>query len=308
MTKKTPLISIIVPTYNRVHTIERAVESILTQTYNNFEIIIVDDGSIDDTLHILEQYHNNKRVRIIKHDKNRGVTAAKNTGFNHINGEWFTVLDSDDEMIKSALETMIRVPAELDGTIDAITCNCIDSVTGKFSGKGLYQDQYLYERRIILECSGEYWGLTSTKLLGRDRLNEDLPGYENTLWYKINERANRYYIHKGLRIYHTEGSDRITKRTFNIMKHANMYQALLGESHYMSKLKKYKPNEFTELCFKGTMLLVASNNTKAAQDYYTMLKSSDGYRNTYYKIVARLANFMGYRFTSLGVKLGMALR
>jgi glycosyltransferase involved in cell wall biosynthesis len=78
MTKNFPLISIIVPTYNRSYTIERAVESILAQTYKHFEVI---DGSTDDTLHVLEKYHKDKRIRIIKHGKNRGVTAAKNTGF-----------------------------------------------------------------------------------------------------------------------------------------------------------------------------------------------------------------------------------
>ncbi len=222
MTKYFPLISIIVPTYNRAHTIERAVESIIAQTYKHFEVIIVDDGSTDDTLHVLEKYHKDKSIRIIKHGKNRGVTAAINTGFNHISGEWFTVLGSDDEMIETALETMIGVPAELDETIDAITCNCIDSVTKSFAGKGIDKDRYLDEITIIQQCSGEYWGLTKTSLLGNDRVNEFLPGYENTLWYKINERANRYYIHKGLRIYHTEGSDRITKRAFDIVKHANI--------------------------------------------------------------------------------------
>ena len=95
MEKDKPLISIIVATYNRAKTISRAIDSILAQTYDNFEIIIVDDGSADDTLKILSKY-NDAKIKIIKHEINKGVCAAKNTGFNHISGEWFTLLDSVD--------------------------------------------------------------------------------------------------------------------------------------------------------------------------------------------------------------------
>ena len=204
MKSRNPLISIITSTFNRAKTIGRAIDSILEQTYGNFEIIVVEDGSTDETKSILQMY-TDERIKIIYHDINKGVTAAKNTGLNNISGEWFTFLDSDDEMLPDALETMMRIPLEKDATVNAVTCNCIDTNTGKFSGKGLMFDQYVDFKAIIKNCSGEFWGLTKTELLLDDRFNERLAGYENTLWFKINDRAKRYYIPHALRLYHSEG-------------------------------------------------------------------------------------------------------
>lgn len=128
MTGNLPLVSIVMATYNRAGTIERAVNSVLSQTYPNVELIIVDDGSKDNTLDILGQY-TSPSVRIFKLETNKGVTAAKNTGLNQIRGEWFTILDSDDEMVPEAISTMIRIPLELDPAVTAVTCNCLDTTT-----------------------------------------------------------------------------------------------------------------------------------------------------------------------------------
>ena len=220
-----PLISVIVPTFNRAKTIGRTIDSLLIQTYNNLEIIVVEDGSKDETFKILERYED-KRLRIIWHEHNKGVTAAKNTGLNNINGEWFTILDSDDEIIPEALETLIKVPLEKDSTVTAVLCNCSDISTGNFTGKGLDMDQYVDFKTLVVNCHGEFWGITKSTLLQQDRFNERLLGYESTLWYKIDTRAKRYYLHKGLRIYHTDGTDRIT----SIVEHISLKKEI-GRAH-----------------------------------------------------------------------------
>jgi len=278
MSKEYPLISIIVPTYNRAHTIQRSVDSILRQTYKNYEIIIVDDGSTDETKKVLSKY-SDKRIRIIYHENNKGVCAAKNSGLNEIRGEWFTILDSDDEMIENAIEELISVPYEIDKTIDAVTCNCIDSVTGEFSGKGVDKDQYLDESIIIRKFSGEHWGLTKTSLLRGDRFNERRPDIGATLWYKLNERSNRYYIHKGLRIYHTEGNDRVTKtkileKILTKGKEFQIYQSLKEETLYLIKIKHYIPKKFASLCFQGMIVSKAQGDYDTAQFFYNLLKKS----------------------------------
>src|SRR5665213_1460293 len=140
-----PLISIIVPAFNRANTIARTINSILLQTYSDFEIIVVEDGSTDETIKVLQQF-TDMRLKIIYHDTNKGVTAAKNTGLNNIHGEWFTILDSDDEIIPKALEIMMKIPLEKDSTVTAVTCNCTDTRTGKFSGKGLALVSYTHLR------------------------------------------------------------------------------------------------------------------------------------------------------------------
>src|SRR5438034_4668818 len=91
-----PLVSIIIPTYNRARTIERAIDSALKQSYPNIEIIVIDDGSTDDTGDVLKKY--DRRIRIYMHETKKGVTSAKNSGLDQIRGKWFTILDSDDEI------------------------------------------------------------------------------------------------------------------------------------------------------------------------------------------------------------------
>lgn len=272
-----PLVSIIIPTYNRATTIGRTIESVLKQTYSNYEMIIVEDGSKDDTLNVLKQY-DDKRIRVICHEKNKGVTAAKNTGLDNIKGEWFTILDSDDEIVPEALDAMMSIPLEKDGTVTAVSCNCIDTSTGKFSGSGIDSDSYVDFRTLINDCTGEYWGLTKTRLLGNDRFNERLGGYEATLWYKMNERAKRFYVHKALRIYHTEGDDRVSKIPPSIKKMSDHYQALAEESHYLEIMKTCKPGIFANDCLKAVMYLMADKRRKEAGFYYQQLKQTTGFR------------------------------
>src|SRR5687768_435385 len=107
MSKEYPLVSIVMATYNRATTIERAIDSVLKQTYPNIELIIVDDGSTDNTLEVLARYKQ-PSIRVYKHEKNKGVTGAKNSGLDQIKGEWFTILDSDDEIIPEAIEAMMK--------------------------------------------------------------------------------------------------------------------------------------------------------------------------------------------------------
>jgi glycosyltransferase involved in cell wall biosynthesis len=75
-----PAVTIIVTTYDRARLVPRAIDSVLRQTYPNVDLVVVDDGSRDDTSEVLAQYDDDPRVRIVRHDRNRGVTAAKNTG------------------------------------------------------------------------------------------------------------------------------------------------------------------------------------------------------------------------------------
>lgn len=98
-----PYFSIIIPSYNRVHIIERAIQGVFEQTFRDFEIVIVDDGSTDNTKEILQEYTGDTRIKYI-YQNNAGVCSARNTGAKQAVGEFLIFLDSDDTVEKSWLE------------------------------------------------------------------------------------------------------------------------------------------------------------------------------------------------------------
>jgi len=121
---KDPLVSIVIPTYNCGRYVEEAVDSVLGQTYRNMEIIVVNDGSTDDTESRLEKYKD--RIRIVS-QANRGLSGARNVGIGLSTGEYVAFLDSDDRWLPGKLERQLACFQELEG---------IDMVFSDFSAIG----------------------------------------------------------------------------------------------------------------------------------------------------------------------------
>jgi glycosyltransferase involved in cell wall biosynthesis len=103
---QTPLVSVIIPTYNRAHMIARSLESALAQTLRDYEIIVVDDGSTDSTRDFLRESYGD-RIRYIGHPTNRGLSAARNTGIEHAQGTYIAVLDDDDLWLPEKLALQV---------------------------------------------------------------------------------------------------------------------------------------------------------------------------------------------------------
>lgn len=91
-----PLVSVIIPTYNRSGAVERAVNSALVQTLDDLEVIVIDDASTDDTLDVLARV-DDPRLHVVRHERNMGAGAARNTGAGVAHGRYLALLDSDDE-------------------------------------------------------------------------------------------------------------------------------------------------------------------------------------------------------------------
>jgi glycosyltransferase involved in cell wall biosynthesis len=98
---RNPLVSVIIPCYNQAHFLNEAIESVLAQSYQTFEIIVVDDGSTDGTADVATNY---EPVHYIRQD-NQGLAAARNTGLRHSTGEYLVFLDADDRLLPVALES-----------------------------------------------------------------------------------------------------------------------------------------------------------------------------------------------------------
>jgi glycosyltransferase involved in cell wall biosynthesis len=106
--KNKPTVSIIIPTYNRKLLIGRSVRSVLNQTYRNFELIIVDDASTDNTEEVVSSF-NDERIRYVRHEENRGEAAARNTGIKAAKCNYIAYQDSDDEWFPEKLARQMEL-------------------------------------------------------------------------------------------------------------------------------------------------------------------------------------------------------
>ncbi|MBW1707097.1 MAG: glycosyltransferase [Deltaproteobacteria bacterium] len=114
-----PKVSIIIPTYNRAHLVERAINSVLNQTYCDFELIVVDDASTDNTQEVIKSI-GDKRIRYIRHGANRGGSAARNTGIGLSEGKYIALLDDDDEWLPAKLEKQVNAFEEVSDKVGLI--------------------------------------------------------------------------------------------------------------------------------------------------------------------------------------------
>ena len=102
-----PTVSVIIPTYNRAGRISRSIDSVLGQTLEDLELLVVDDASDDDTEAVVTAYDDD-RVTYIRHETNRGGSAARNTGIDRATGRYVAFLDSDDEFYPTKLERQVE--------------------------------------------------------------------------------------------------------------------------------------------------------------------------------------------------------
>lgn len=119
--------------YNSANTIEKAITSVLNQTYTNLELIVVDDCSQDNTIDIVNIF-SDSRIRLIRHQENKGAGYARNTGIRNITGEYTAFLDSDDYYDSDYIYTLISASKKYDADIVSSGFNCIDKgITNKLS-------------------------------------------------------------------------------------------------------------------------------------------------------------------------------
>jgi glycosyltransferase involved in cell wall biosynthesis len=114
------LVSVIIPTYNRAETVARTIQSVIDQTYRPLEVIVVDDGSTDQTIEVLEQFGSG--IQVIR-QANSGPSAARNSGVAHSKGVIIAFLDSDDTWRKDKIEQQVRMMEAAGDSVPCCICN-----------------------------------------------------------------------------------------------------------------------------------------------------------------------------------------
>jgi len=194
-----PQVSVIIPTFNRGWIIQEALESVLSQEYSDFELIIVDDGSTDDTASVLDQFQPD--IRLVR-QPNRGVSAARNRGMSVSRGNYIAFLDSDDLWLPSKLQRQVDF---FDSHPEALICQT-EEIWIK-NGKRLIPGEkhrkasgYIFDRSLQL-CLVSPSAVMMRRRLFDDcgNFDEDLPACEDyDLWLRISSRIPIHLIDEPL--------------------------------------------------------------------------------------------------------------
>jgi glycosyltransferase involved in cell wall biosynthesis len=145
-----PMVSVIIPSYNRGHCIEQTLDTVFKQSYTEFEVIVVDDGSTDDTAQLIKAYR--REINYI-YQKNAGASAARNTGIDNAKGDWIAFLDSDDEWYPDKLKVQMDDLRTNPGMVAHIVdCNVGDHQETLFSLRKTrtnYEQEPIRQRPLI---------------------------------------------------------------------------------------------------------------------------------------------------------------
>ena len=241
-----PLFSIIIPTFNKAHAIIETIESILNQSFQDWEIIIVDDGSTDETQTIIKAFLNKDCIQYF-YQLNQGVAAARNSGAEKANGEYLVFLDADDWVENSWLETFNDL---LKGAKDIAFCGArFHYKNGSEKGKLPKRLGYLYDDMIGIFNAGTY--------CVRKNLFSEVGGFDNRISFGENyelgvrvasRKPNYSFTDKLLLHYNKVGkrddqtlAKRVASKNIMLLKYEQEFQL------ETIKLKKFKFNTYQSL-------------------------------------------------------------
>jgi glycosyltransferase involved in cell wall biosynthesis len=142
-----PTFSIVITTYNRARIVCRCIDACFAQTFSDFEIVVVDDGSGDDTQAVLAERYDDPRLHVVAHESNRGINPSRHTGATNAKGEWVVVVDSDDELMPNALERLHELIADLPDGVRVLRSRQLHD-DGHITPSFVPDDPYGYEGRI----------------------------------------------------------------------------------------------------------------------------------------------------------------
>ena len=267
-----PKVSVIIPTYNRADLMREAVESVLVQTYKDFEIIVVDDGSTDNTGDILSGLED-PRLRMIRQE-NQGQGLARNTGILAAAGQYIAFLDSDDLWESKKLEKQITLFDE-DEKLEWVYSDAyaFDDTTREklftFSRKSRQYEGYIAHKLFMHDFIATSTVMVRQRVFEKMGLFSDLSKAQDwEMWLRV---AARHYIRKapsaltGYRIH----KDMITQEQNPIFKHQCHVEVLERAIRFAPEV--YEPlhkRAIASQCVNTGQRLLARGNLKQARKFF----------------------------------------
>ncbi|MEO0435991.1 MAG: glycosyltransferase family 2 protein [Pseudomonadota bacterium] len=265
-----PLVSVVLPTYNRGHTLRRAALSVLTQSYTNIELLIVDDGSSDDTSAVIDSLQD-PRLRAFRFEKNKGANAARNLGVREARGVFVAFHDSDDEWFTHKLKRQVEA-CRISGSFACFCRLSRDELAkGLFVPKSSYRvrpGQTNHARTLLY---GSYIS-NQTLLLHRncfanETFDESLGRLQDwDLCIRLSAHYDFYYLAEVLVRAYT-GSDRITAGTQSYLHALNQICAK-NEAGYRAN-----PSALAAVALNASALAL---RTGGFRDTFRMLRIAAG--------------------------------
>lgn len=184
------LVSIITPSYNSSRFISQTIESVLNQTYQNWELLIIDDCSPDKANDIIEMYcKKDNRIKLIKLGQNVGPANARNDGIKQARGKYIAFLDSDDIWLPTKLEKQISFMQENDLAVTCSSYHTIDE-DGKNINTRVVKESFSYIDMLKSNHIGNLTGIYDCEKL--DKIYMDDVGHEDyTLWLKVMKKVGK---------------------------------------------------------------------------------------------------------------------
>jgi glycosyltransferase involved in cell wall biosynthesis len=185
-----PMVSVVIPTYNRTHKTFAAIESVLSQTHPNVEVIVVDDGSKDGSAEVVEQFVNQKAAAghrvVFVAQRNQGASAARNTGIANAKGQYIGFLDSDDLWLPEKLEWQLKAFEQFKDECDAcVTDARLVSDTGldrsSFESEGRGYQQAIGIERDAAKSLAQSFRFWVSSLLARAETIRQIGGFNTNI-------------------------------------------------------------------------------------------------------------------------------
>jgi len=249
--ENSPLVSIVMPAYNSENFIADSINSVINQSFKNWELIIINDKSTDDTLNIIKKIAvNEKRIKVLENEKNLGVAESRNRGVLSAASDWIAFLDSDDLWTEKKLEKQMSEISNNPDIKFSFTGSAFINVDGKAYGYILHVPKIIQYKELLkqnlISCSSVL--IRKEYLLGIKMLNEDL--HEDFLtWLMVLKDTDAYGIDEPLLIYRiAKGSKSANKikalvMNYRVYKRAglNLFERIYYMCFYIIKsFKKYK--------------------------------------------------------------------